>query len=225
MKTRSRNARPPFELKLLNYGNCYYIDRVARLERALARRPRTLQIDLIGAGEIPADAALLIRSVLLARSPRTHLITNARSSLKNGSVLVWLLGDTRLIRDDARLFLRRATLPEGEDTKTKDGWNDEPEFCDSFSEIDPEEGDHARVLECINEFLPVKELTGRLIEMPVLRQFGLVENAKVDEFLATVFGARREPPNQTCSETRENRSRIPESFCPISEEERGRKNS
>ncbi len=193
MKTRSRNARQPFELKLVAYGNCYYIDRVARLERALARRPRTFQIDLIGAGEIPADAALLIRSVLLERSPRTHLITRARSSLQNGSVLVWLLGDTRLIRDDARLFFRRATLPEEDDTKTKDEWNDEPEFCDSFSETEPEEGDHARVLECINEFLPVKELAGRLVEMPVLRQFGLVENEKVDHFLATAFAKAQEP--------------------------------
>jgi hypothetical protein len=207
MKTRSRNTRQPFELKLVAYGNCYYIARVARLERALARRPRTFQIDLIGAGEIPADAALLIRSVLLARSPRTHLITRARSSLQNGSVLVWLLGDTRLIRDDARLFFRRATLSDDDDAKQEDDWKDEPEFCDSFSEIDPEEGDHARVLECINEFLPVKELAGRLIEMPVLRQFGLVENEKVDNFLATAFGAKREPPNAPSVARKDKRTR------------------
>ncbi|MEI9865870.1 MAG: hypothetical protein WDN00_15220 [Limisphaerales bacterium] len=46
----------------------------------------------------------MIRSVLGQRSPKTQVITNARSSLQNGSVLVWLLGDRRLIRDDARLF-------------------------------------------------------------------------------------------------------------------------
>lgn len=57
------------------------------------------------------------------------------------------------------------------------------------------EGDYARVLQLINEFLPVKELAGRLIEVPVLRQFGLVENEKVDRFLATAFGQKREPPN------------------------------
>jgi hypothetical protein len=195
MKTRSTQGHRRFELKLLGYGNCYYIGRIARLEAALGRKPRVLQIDMIGVGEISADSALLIRSVLLSRSPRTHLITNARSSLQNGSVLVWLLGDTRLIRDDARLFFRRATLSEDDNAKQEDDWKDEPEFCDSFSEIDPEEGDHARVLQCINEFLPVKELAGRFIEMPVLRQFGLVENEKVDHFLATAFGTKREPPN------------------------------
>ena len=69
---------------------------------------------------------------------------------------------------------------------------DEPRFCDSYSEVDPEEGDYARVLELINEFLPVKELAGRLVGVPVLRQFGLVENEKVDDFLATAFAKRPE---------------------------------
>jgi hypothetical protein len=214
MKTKPRQGRHPFELKILGYGNCYYIERIAELETALARKPRVLQIDMVGVGEIPADSALLIRSVLLARSPKTQVITNARSSLQNGSVLVWLLGDTRLIRDDARLFFRRATLSEEDDAKQVDDWKDEPEFCDSFSEIDPEEGDYARVLECINEFLPVKELAGRLIEMPVLRQFGLVENEKVDHFLATAFGTKREPPNNSHTRSRKKHPPFPRAESP-----------
>jgi hypothetical protein len=72
---------------LLGYGNHYYIESIARLEAALARKPRVFQIDLIGVGEIPANSALLIRSVLLSRSSKTRLITHARSSLQNGSVL------------------------------------------------------------------------------------------------------------------------------------------
>jgi len=196
MKTRSKQGPRPFQLKILPYGNCYYIERIARLEAALRRMPRVLQIDMVGVGEIPADSALLVRSILMNRSPKTRIITNARSSLQGGSVLVWLLGDSRIIRNDARLFFRRATLSEDDDAKQEDEWkDDEPEFCDSFSGIDPEEGDYARVLQLINEFLPVKELAGRLIEVPVLRQFGLVENEKVDHFLATAFGTKREPPN------------------------------
>ena len=209
MKTRSKQGPRPFQLKILGYGNFYYIERIARLEAALARKPRSLQIDLIGVGETPADSALIIRSVIMSRSPRTRIITNARSSLQNGSVLVWLLGDTRLIRDDARLFFRRATLSEDDTLKENDVWKqEEPAFCDSTSEIDPEEGDHARVLQCINEFLPVKELAGRLIEMPVLRQFGLVENEKVDHFLATAFGVKREPPNIPLNPVKERRIRV-----------------
>ena len=93
MKTRSRLCR--FQLKLLSYGNSYYIDRIAQLESALRRKPKALQLEMIGDGEIPADTALLIRSILMGRSPKTRLITNARSSLQNGSVLVWLMGDVR----------------------------------------------------------------------------------------------------------------------------------
>ena len=189
MKRRSKQGRRQFQLDLLAYGNCYYIERVGQLEAALKKKPRSLQINMVGLGEIPADTALLIRSVVMNRSPKTQIITNARNSLQGGSVLVWLLGDRRFIRDDARLFLRRANLPENESDKPTEAWDDEEEkYCDSFSEIDPEEGDYARVLQLINEFLPVKELAGRLIEVPVLRQFGLVENEQVDSFLARAFG-------------------------------------
>src|SRR5437762_531361 len=57
----------------------------------------------------------------------------------------------------------------------------------SNSDIDPDEGDYARVLQLIDEFLPVKEMAGRLISVQVLRQFGLIENEKVDNFLLAAF--------------------------------------
>lgn len=186
MKTRSKQRLRRFQLKMLAYANSYYIERIEKLEKLLARKPRSVQIDMVGVGEIPADLALLLRSVLLARSPKTRLITNARSSLQGGSVLVWLLGDHRIIRNDARLYFRRVDLSE-DDAEQSEDWKD-AKYRDSFSEIDPEEGDYAQVLQSINEFLPVKELAGRLIGVGVLRQFGLVENEQVDGFLATAFG-------------------------------------
>jgi hypothetical protein len=193
MNGQSRHGLRRFQLQILAYGNCYYIERIARLETVLARKPRVLHIDMIGLGEIPADAALLIRSVLMARSATTRVVTNARNSLVGGSVLVWLLGDSRTIRDDARVFFRRANLPEDDEEEQKDALKgDEPNPWESSDEIDPEEADYARVLELINEFLPVKELAGRLIELPVLRQFGLVENEKVDQFLSKAFQRERD---------------------------------
>jgi hypothetical protein len=189
MKTRTRQGRRRFQLKIMPYGNSYYIERIEQLERVLSRKPRIIQIDMVGVGEIPADSALLVRSVLMARSPKTRLVTNARSSLQGGSVLVWILGDRRTIREDARLFFRRVELSEDEEADQREAAKDsEPKYRDSFSEIDPEEGDYAQVLQYINEFLPVKELAGRLIGVPVLRQFGLIENEQADLFLATAFG-------------------------------------
>jgi hypothetical protein len=143
---------------------------------------------MIGVGEIPADSALLIRSVLMSRSPRTRVITNARSSLQGGSVLVWLMGDKRIIRDDARLYFRRVEWSEDDVQMTELRKEKEQVYRDSYSEVDPEEADYVRMLQRINEFLPVKELAGRPFGTPVLKQFGLVDSEAWDKFLAIAFG-------------------------------------
>ncbi|MCC6823823.1 MAG: hypothetical protein IT579_24140 [Verrucomicrobia subdivision 3 bacterium] len=189
MKKRSRQGLRRFTVEVRSWGN--YVERIADLERTLAKKPRTLQIEIIGTDEIPADVALRFRTALMKRSPRTGIVTNAHSSLQGGSVLLWLLGDSRTIRDDARLYFRRTTWSE-EDEVEENGGPDEPVYRDSYSAIDPDEGDYARVLQLINEFLPVKEMAGRLIGALVLRQFGLIENEKVDDFLATVFSKSSE---------------------------------
>jgi hypothetical protein len=186
MKKRSRQGLRRFRVEVRSWGN--YVERIAELERALAKKPRLLRIEIVGTGEIPADVALRFRAALMDRSPRTQIVAQARSSLQGGSVLLWLLADSRTIREDARLYFRRATLSEDNEVQENGVWkNDEPAYRDSYSVFDPDEGDYARVLQLINEFLPVREMAGRLIGVPVLRQFGLIENEKVDRFLAAVF--------------------------------------
>ena len=205
MKSKTKREVRRFPLSLLHYGNSYYIERIAALERALARKPRQLQIDMLGEGEIPADWALLIRSILNQRAVRTQVTTNARSSLQNGSVLVWLLGDCRIIRNDARIFFRRANVSEDPNSEPEKVWDeDDMKYVDSFSEADPEEADHAKVLQHINEFLPVKELVGRVIDVPTLRQFGLAENDKLDSFLATAFAPSVRRLSGNCSLPQKN---------------------
>ena len=206
MKTRSRQGLHRFQVEVWSYGNSYYIERIADLERKLAKKPKVLHIEIVGTGEIPADVALRFRSALMERSPKTRIVTDARSSLQGGSVLVWLLGDSRTIREDARLYFRRTSLSEEDEVQENGVWkNDEPQYRDSYSAIDPDEGDYARVLQIINEFLPVKEMAGRLIGVPVLRQFGLVENEKVDKFLSTVFSKSSEPVESSLSAMNEKR--------------------
>lgn len=216
MKSKTTRGVLRFPLSLLHYGNSYYIDRIAALEKALAKKPRRLQIDMLGEGEVAADWALLIRSIVGQRSPKTQIITNARSSLQNGSVLVWLLGDRRLIRDDARLFFRRAIVSDDGDATAEKTWKEgDLKYSESDSEVDPEEIAYARVLQLINEFLPVKELAGKSIEVPVLRQFGLVENEQLDSFLATAFGHTNASGKNSASESKPKRirakSKMPES--------------
>ena len=181
---RSKSTRRNSKLLLkIRWGGC--IDEAYQLESMLAKKPARIQIEFIGPGELSADTALLMRSMLLKRSPRTRIITNARSSLQGATALIWLLGDMRLIRDDARLIFRPAGPFIADDARTPN-WKD---FCD---EHDMEEEDYVRVLQAMNEFLPVKELAGRPIEVTVLREFGLVDNEKVDGMLATAFGRAKE---------------------------------
>ena len=183
---RARSVKRPSKLvlKLRSWGN--YIDEAFQLETMLARKPARLQIEFVGPGEIPADSALLMRSMILKRSERTRIVTNARSSLQGATVLIWLLGDTRLIREDARLSFRPAGPFVADDAVKV--WKDRSFFGDD----DIEEDDYVRVLQAINEFLPVKELAGRPVEMSVLKEFGLVDNEKVDDLLATAFGREKE---------------------------------
>jgi len=208
MKSKTKQEVLRFPLNLLHYGNSYYIDRIAALEVALAKKPRRLQIDMLGEGEVPADLAMLIRSILGQRPTKTQIITNARSSLQNGSVLVWLLGDQRVIRDDARLFFRRANVSDDGGVTAEKTWKEgDLEYSDSDSEMDPEEIAYAKVLQLINEFLPVKELAGKVIEVPVLRQFGLVENEKLDSFLANAFGRVQRSDQGSANESKQKRVR------------------
>ena len=63
MKKRSRQGLRRFRVEVRSWGN--YVERIADLERALAKKPRTLQIEIVGTGEIPADVALRFRTALM----------------------------------------------------------------------------------------------------------------------------------------------------------------
>lgn len=188
MKTRSTRSLRRLQFKIRFF--CDYAEQIGQLEKALARKPEKLQLDIMGSGELSPDTALLMRSVLVGRSPKTHLITNARSSLQGGAVLVWLMGGTRLIREDAKLYFRKSSKED--DDEDNEDWKDEKS---EDAEADLEEVDYAQVLQYIDHFLPVKELAGRPVDLEVLRQFGLIDNEKVDHFLAAAF-AKRETGNE-----------------------------
>jgi hypothetical protein len=50
------------------------------------------------------------------------------------------------------------------------------------------------VLLLINEYLPMNEFVGRIVGVPVLREFGLVKNEQVDSLLAAAFSKSRQTP-------------------------------
>src|SRR6266496_5327618 len=125
MKKQSRQGLRRFRVEVWSYSS--YVERISDLERALAKKPRKLLIEIVGTGEIPADVVLRFRSALMGRSPKTRIVTHARSSLQGGSVLLWLLGDGRTIRDDARLYFRRTSLSEEDEVQENGVWKDRSE--------------------------------------------------------------------------------------------------
>lgn len=180
MKTYQKKSITHFRLKLPTYDNAYYVKRALKLETVLKTKPKVLQIEMIGEGEIPADTALLIRSILLSRPPGVELVTNARSSLRGGSVLIWLLGTRRMIRDDASVFFKRNPLADQNPVEVYAGFSDaESKYKDSYSSFDAEDADYARVLKRIDEFLPVRHFAGRIVSVNLLLEFGLVDNRPV----------------------------------------------
>jgi len=182
MKKEQTSMKGRFQFKVLPYGNLYYPERLGELRELLAGQPERVDIELMGKGEINGDAALAFRSVLRERWPGTHVAMHARSSLMNGSVLVWLQGDERTIREDAWIFFR------GADGTEETPWSEAAaKFPGATGWPDQDEIDHPRVLELINEYLPVKEFAGRLIRPAELRQFGLLENDAMERFLACAF--------------------------------------
>jgi hypothetical protein len=185
MKTNKRKYVIDFRFKLPVYDDVYYIKRTLKLEAAVKRKPDVLRLELIGGGEIPADITLLLRSILMGRPAGIELVTNARSSLQGGSVLVWLLGDQRMIRDDARVFFKRNPLADENPVEVYAGLGEaESKYKDSYSSVDPEDADYERVLKLINEFLPARQFAGRIVSVNMLREFGLVDNEHVSSLPA-----------------------------------------
>lgn len=187
-KQRSKARVRPFELKIFPGADYYYLVRLKQLERRLARKPSKLVVEILGSGEIPPDTALVFRSVLTARSSRTRLVVRSRSSLQGSTALLWLMGEERWIREDAKMYFRSALWTSKYEVGLNDTGTPPPlDFEEPFTTLSAEDGDYARVLELIDEYLPVREFAGRWIGTSVLKQFGLIENASVDGFLKGVF--------------------------------------
>jgi hypothetical protein len=184
MKTKSNDGQFKAVIKLRPYA--VYVDELYYLESCVAQRPNRLQVDLAGSGRMPSDTVLLMQSILRGRPQETQLVTNARSSVHGAAVLLWLLGDVRMIRQDARLFVASA----GEFAERGAVWR--PRDC--FDDNPFEDDDYLEVLRVINEYLPVREWADQPIPVSALRELGLVDNEAMEKLLADASRPAEEPP-------------------------------
>lgn len=143
------------------------------LEKMLLEDPEELVISLGSRGPMDCHSALVYSRLLAARNTsKTRLVTLAKGGLYDPELLVWLAGDERDLPPDAWLFLRPAA-----------GNSEEPELhgdgpsgslaCLPSAGCTGEEHDHRVILKKLNEYLPVAELSARVISGTELEEWAL----------------------------------------------------
>jgi hypothetical protein len=200
MKTRDSNGEAKFVLRM-RPAPAAYLDAVYDLENLLATGRRRVTVELIGTDEMPPDIALTFCDLLRRRQPGTELVTHARSSLLGSSILLWLLGDRRTIREDAVLFFDPAASCKP--VQDGDQWDEATReqadviFEDVFGrDLKLQREVYAKVVQIIDQYLPVRDLAGKFIDVVILRQFGLLEDSPLDQELAAAFEKTPEPTGE-----------------------------
>lgn len=147
-----------------------------RLSCLLATAPTEVTLRFVGLHHMEPDPTLILYEVLQQKPPGTVLITEAWSSLTNGSALVWLLGDRRRIRPTAWLFFRKA--------KPKQEGYEMPNEVETFFGIAPgidlREVDYNSVLRLAGRFLPVRRMLGEPITAHMLAEYRLLDGQAAD---------------------------------------------
>lgn len=170
----------------LNLAEENTVTQLSLLENAMERGPSVFTLQLIGPGVMASDKALLLYDALMQRSPMTRLITYARSCLLDATVLLWLAGDERRIRETA--WIQMDSLQRLVDTEP---WkNPEAARRRSMSKsvtVPAWVTDYRTVSRILNEYLPLEEVADRPIYREELEELGLLTSPEEEEHLAKCF--------------------------------------
>ncbi len=177
-------ASPEILLNLHSDSGCEMFQKV---RHALRKKPRTLKLELVGAGEFSQDMVLATHSLLIeAKRGGLKLTTQAHSSLCNGSLLLWLIGDKRIIRSNTAFFEVDGIDEQSDDDSDCMSEEDTP-FLNRQERV--YQSNFREIIRLINEYLPVKELAGRRLEMRELTDYGLLDSEAGDlQLLALMNG-------------------------------------
>lgn len=149
------------------------VTQLSLLESALEKEPKLLKLQLIGPSVMASDKALLLYDALMHRSPTTRLITHARSCLLDATVLLWLAGDERRIRETT--WIQMDSLERLLDTEP---WkNPEAARRRSINKFITEPAwvtDYRTAARILNEYLPLEEVADRPLYKMELEEMGLL---------------------------------------------------
>lgn len=164
------------------------------LERAFARKPNQVTVDLVGPGALLPDTALILHEVILDRPPATQFVTRARSGLVDASILPWLLGDRREMRSTGWVYL---SIPKPLQKRLNPAWaaeTEDPPWCDDglfgFFLVDSHYwADWEQVLRLIEPYLPLDDIAGKRLGPSALRCLGILDGNPIDRLLEASAGS------------------------------------
>ena len=150
-----------------------------QIQSALVRPKKALRIELYGPGMLLADTALILFEILRNRPADLQVHVHTWSCLSEGTVLLWLAGDTRSMRSDTWIEIPPA--PES--------FKESLAFCQAIAACDesPAETDLRTVLGHMSQWLPIQEVAGLRLFQQELREFGLLDDEHENQKLAGYF--------------------------------------
>jgi len=170
----------------------------------LASGPKQLVLRFVGPHNSRSDSALVLYDILAAQRNGVTVITEAWSPVIGPSILTWLAGDVRRIRNTTYLHFRSA-----QDIFSRKNrcfpWEDDIDLFGekAESEINLAEQDYNTVLRLIDEYFSVEQMAGKIITPDMLKEFGLLEKSPLDNFLRNCWskGATSVPTTSEKDET------------------------
>lgn len=173
---------------LLNLHSDSGCEMFQKVRHALSKKPKALKLELVGAGEFSQDMVLATHSLLVeAKKGGLKLTTQAHSSLYNGSLLLWLIGDKRIIRSN-KAFFEVDSIDEQSDDDSDCMSEEDVPFLNRREKV--YQSNFLEIVRLISEYLPVKELAGKRLEMKELTDYGLIDSEESDKQLLALMNGK-----------------------------------
>jgi len=169
----------------LNLAEENAVTQLSLLESAIEKEVPIFTLELIGPSVMASDKALLLYDALMQRNPKTRLITYARSCLLDATVLLWLAGDERRIRETT--WVQMDSLERLLDTQP---WKNPEVARRKNSKFVTEPAwvtDYRTAAQLLNEYLPLEEVADRPIYKEELEEMGLLTSSEEERYLAECF--------------------------------------
>lgn len=156
------------------------------LREGLALNGGAVHLELVGPALMCHDTALMLYHELRSRPRVGHLHIHSHTCLFDGAVLLWLAGDSRTLRPDGWIQLSEIPCTPPTGRASRPGGVD---YCEAIaaSEERPADTDLRRIMDHLDEWLPVHEIAGLRLFPNELRDLGLLASEAEEKMLAGYF--------------------------------------